>query len=61
MLYFIGIFFGILAILCAVVLVAITCIGWFGFNGKIKQLANKFMSRAHDQEFRNIDRVPINT
>lgn len=36
MLAYIGIAFGIMAMLLTLVLVGITCVGWFGLTGKVK-------------------------
>ena len=57
----IAVVFGIIAIFLLILLAGLTCMGWFGLTNKVKELVNKLLVRSHDQEFRNIERVAINT
>jgi len=57
----IAVIFGMIAIVLLIILAGLTCIGWFGLTNKVKELVNKLLVRSHDQEYRNIERVAINT
>lgn len=61
MIQFVIVFFAVIALFFLLLLVAITCAGWFGLSAYLKRFVNKYVSRSFDQEFRNVDRVPINS
>lgn len=49
MFIYVAVFFGILAILAALLLVGLTCMGWFGMTGKVKEFVNSYLGRQFDQ------------
>lgn len=61
MLTIIAIILAILTLFFTTILITITCIGWFGLNTKLKTYINHLLTKSFDQQYRNIDRVPLNT